>query len=367
MNTAAALFRCPATLGVLMAAACTLEPRNVKVVDDAAVSADGMSVVRDASQDTADAATGSDGAGGVAGGRGDASVDSGAEAGGSSGAGGSGGAAGTAGSAGTGGAAGSAGAADAGASGGVGGTSGAAGSGGVAGLGVGGTAGIAGAAGVGAGGGSGGFDAGPGGAAGQTGIDASDVKLVDAYRVDAPDGGLVVLFEETFNSGLGAFTVVNGCKAPPQWSNGGGYARAEAPQYLGSSSIVSPTITIPANVSNIRLRLLHQVVTQEGHDGAQILISKNGETPTVVTSFTQNGYVHGAIVNPDTCAEEQPGDFPAWSGDLMEEEAEANLSAAPLDVGPGDSVSVRLRIAVDSSFAMGGWDIEWVRLTGTAQ
>jgi hypothetical protein len=198
-------------------------------------------------------------------------------------------------------------------------------------------------------------------------MDASDVGLVDAYRVDAPDGGLVVLFEERFPSGLGAFKVVRGCGEPPQWTNNGGYAHADAPAELGVSSIVSPTIAIPANVSNLRLRLFHQVVTQEGHDGAQILVSINGGVPIVVTSFTLNGYVNGASVNPDTCDEGQLGDFSGWSGDLPEEEAEANLSAAPLNVGPGDSVSLSLRIVVDSSVAIGGWDIEWVRLTGTAQ
>jgi hypothetical protein len=198
-------------------------------------------------------------------------------------------------------------------------------------------------------------------------MDASDARLVDAYRVDAPDGGLVVLFEERFSAGLGAFKVVQGCGDQPQWANAGGYAHADAPAELGVSGIVSPTIAVPANVSNVRLRLFHQVVTQEGHDGAQILVSLNGAAPIVVTSFTLNGYVNGASVNPDTCDEGQPGDFSAWSGDLPEEEAEANLSAAPLNVGPGDSVSVSLRIAVDGSVAMGGWDIDWVRLTGTAQ
>jgi hypothetical protein len=377
-----------------MTAACTIEPRVIERIDGAAGAGGegGTGLVRDASQEASDARAGSDGAGGMggmggAGGGNDASSGGNAGSGGSSGAGGGGGAgaggggggAGTAGSGGTGGGSGSGGAGGAGASGGSGGTSGAAGNAGVAGLGVGGAAGIAGAGGA-AGiagaltGGSGGLDAGTtGGTAGQTGNDAGDVRLVDVNRVDAATGDTVVLFEDTFPlPGLGTFTVVDGCGTPPEWSNGGGngFAHADDPENLGVSSIVSPTIPIPANVSNVRLRLHHQVVTQVGHDGAQVLVSKNGATPQVVTSFTPAGYVNGVSVNADTanCAEGQPGDFPGWSGNLpADSEPEANLSAAAPNVGPGDTVSIRLRIVVDSNTASGGWNVDWVRLTGTVQ
>ena len=232
------------------------------------------------------------------------------------------------------------GAAGAGASGGLGGTGGA---GGIAGLGGAAGAGGAGATGGagGATGGSGGVDAGTtDGSGGQTGMDASDVRIIDAPRSDAPVGSDVVLFFETFDDDLGGFMAVKGCETSPPWRwqrsmSGSGYARAEAPANFGVSSLVSPTIRIPANVSNIRLGLFHQVWTEARHDGAQILVSKNGEMPPRVVEsdrFTLNGYVNGARVNADTCAEGPLGDVPAWSGFLPEEEeTEADLSAAPLE------------------------------------
>ena len=413
-------------MGVLITAACSIEPRSIDIVDGAAGASeqDGTSVMRDASQKANDARAGSGGAGGIggAGGGSDASIDGNAGMGGSSGGAGgtagatgsggaagaggggagSGGAAGATGPGGTAGATGSGGAAGAGASGGIGGTGGAAGNagnasgaGGVAGIaGAGGVAGIAGTGGVagiaGAGGagttggsggvagsgtggttgGSGGFDAGTGGTAGQTGTDASDVRFVDANRVDAPTGSTVVLFVEEFDNQFGSFTIVNGCGSPPDWihfDDVDSYVQAEAPATKGVSSIVSPTIPIPANVSNVRLRMRHQVVTQEGNDGTQVLISRTGQAPMVVESFTPNGYENGISVNPDSCVEGTVGQYPGWSGDLQLGETEANLSAAPLNVGPGDTVSIQLRMAVDSGTAGGGWDVYWVRLTGTVQ
>ena len=80
-----------------------------------------------------------------------------------------------------------------------------------------------------------------------------------------------------------------------------------------------------------------------------------------------NGYVDGMRVNSDDCAEGSRGDFPAWSGDLQLGETEANLSAVAPNVGPGDTVSIHLRIAVDNTIASGGWDVYWVRLSGTVQ
>ena len=382
MNPAAALFRCPAVVGVLMTAACTIDPRDFKIVEsDGAAGAGGQggtSSVRDASQEASDAHAGSGGAGGGTGSGGAAGAGA---TGGRGGTGGTGGAAGGAGLGGGGvagiaGAAGAAGIAGAGGAAGIagaGGTGATGGSGGGAGSGTGGSTGGSGGSAGGSGGttgGAGGLDAGTtGGTAGQTGRDARDIWFVDTSGLD---GGVILLFEEDFESGdLGAFTVSKGCGTPPRWINESGsfgrFARAEAPATLGVNSIISPTIPIPGNVSNIRLRMFHQVVTQEGHDGAQVLVSVNSGPLQLVTNFTPNGYANGASVHPDTCAEGQAGDFDAWSGNLQVSETEANLSAAPYNIGAGDTVAIRFRMLVDSSVAIGGWDIEWVRLTGTVQ
>ena len=145
------------------------------------------------------------------------------------------------------------------------------------------------------------------------------------------------------------------------------FARGEAPARLGVSSIVTPAITIPGNVSNIVLELFHQLTTDEGEDGAQVLVSVNDQPLQLVTDFTPSQGMHGAHVDPDDMCREGPaGSVPAWSGDLMLVKAEANLSDAPYNVRPGDTVKIHFRILVDSDDAGGGWDIEEVRLTGIA-
>ena len=372
-----------------MTAACTFDIRVVQIITDGAAEAGGQggADARDASQDASDARAGADGAGGQ-GGRSDASVDGNAGASGSGGAGkgGAGGSSGSSGSSGTAGAGGSGG------SGGSGGTAGAAGSAGIGGIaGAAGVAGLAGAAGIagltGAGGvagltGAGGTTGGTGGsdggttdgAAGQSGgidagTDARDIWVADSDLVDASDGGTVVFFTENFDSALGAFTVQNDCgTSAPVWSNNAGYAHATDPAILGVSSISSPSVTVPANVSQIRLRLSHKVGTEAGYHGGQLLVSVNSGTPAMVTNFTAGPYVNGSSVNPDTCTERpEPSWVSAWSGNLPEFESEANLSGAPFNVAAGDTVSIRFRMLTDSFNPGNGWDINWVRLTGTAQ
>jgi len=370
-------------VGVLMTAACTFDLRVVQIIDGAAGAAGqgGTGGARDASQEASDARAGASGTAGD-GGRSDASIDGHAGAGGSGGTAGKGGAAGgsgsggVAGKGGSGGSAGSGGAA--GAAGGGGGAAGVAGLGGAAGV-----AGLAGAAGVaglgGAGGSSGGAGGGDGGMTGGTagqsggkdsGTDARDIWIADANPIDASDGGVVVFFEEPFDSTLGSFMVENGCgPSPPIWSNNAGYAHAAEPAERGVSSIHSPTIPVPANVADIRLRMRHKLDTESGYDGGQLLVSINGLTPAVVGTFTVGPYTaEGANPNPETCVDRpEPNWVLAWSGNVAEFESEVNLSAAPFNVVAGHTVEIRFRMLIDDPNAGNGWDINWVRLTGTAQ
>jgi len=184
---------------------------------------------------------------------------------------------------------------------------------------------------------------------------------------DAADGGIIVFYEETFDSALGTFTLENGCgPTPPVWSNIAGYAHAAELATLGVSSIYSPSITVPPNVSDLRLRLSHKVDTDEGYDGGQLLVSINNLPAEVVTTFTAGPYtMEGSNTNPITCeVSPVPSWFPAWSGPLGEFQSEVNLSAAPFNVVGGNTVSIRFRMVVDNQDAGNGWDIDWVRLTG---
>jgi hypothetical protein len=181
---------------------------------------------------------------------------------------------------------------------------------------------------------------------------------------------VVVFFEESFDSALGAFTVENGCgPTPPAWSNNAGYAHAAELAALGISSIYTPAIVVPTGVSNVRLRMRHKHDTEYGYDGGQLLVSINSGPLALVANFTEGPYTQeGAHPNPETCMEySTPSWWPAWSGPGPELESEVALSAAPFNVVPGDTVSIRFRMLVDSRNAGNGWDIDWVRLTASSR
>jgi hypothetical protein len=275
---------------------------------------------------------------------------------------GSGGAAGVGGNAGAGGASGAAGS---------GATAGAGGSGGAAGSGSGGTS-----------GGAGGYDGGAtGGAAGQSG--GGGVGGFDGgTSFDARDGSggsggsggtiITVLFEENFDSDLGSFQVENGCgPSPPLWSNRGGYAHAAELATHGVSSLYGPPVKVPANVGELRLRLRHMADTELGYDGGQLLVDIDGTTMLVrKTDFTLGAYDVGAAIFPDNCElppDELPNWVPAWTGALAEFESEVILTAAPFNVVPGNTISIRFRMLVDDKEGKNGWDVNWVRLISTSQ
>jgi hypothetical protein len=386
MRSVAALFLGAVMVGELATTACTFEPRDIRIADEDGASGAGGQGGAGMTHDA------SGGGSGGAGGRFDASFDgnSGADgSGGTSGAGGAAGNAGAAGSAGLGGAGGAAGrdgAAGSGTSGGTGGAGGntsvggASGAAGAAGTGAtGGTGGSGGAAGTGAGGasgGSGGFDGGTGGAAGRSGAGNGGSDAGTSF--DARDGAggaggsttvIVTFFEEKFDAALGVFKAEDNCgPTPPVWSNSGGYAHAPALAKAGVSTIYSPIIDVPLNASDVRLRLRHKIDTVAGYDGGQLVVVIDGTTRLVKEAdFVLGPYVDGAGHNPDTCFIHDDG-LPGWIGDAWsglpdEFESEVNLSAAPFNILPGSTISIRLRMLVDAKEAGAGWDVNWVKLT----
>jgi hypothetical protein len=197
--------------------------------------------------------------------------------------------------------------------------------------------------------------------------DAADAR--DAAAENVGDGGVVVFFEEPFNSALGTFVVESlVCGAnPPAWSNVAGYAHATEPIDFGMSRIASPHVDVPANVSNIRLRMSHRPNTEPGFDAATLLVSVNRATATQVTSFVTGQYTNGGSANPNTCAAGLfAGQYVGWSGNAVEFISEVNLSAAPFNVGAGDTVSIVFRMTIDELTGGAGWDINWVTLSGTS-
>jgi len=199
-----------------------------------------------------------------------------------------------------------------------------------------------------------------------TPLDAADAR--DGAS-DTADGGVVVLFQENFDSDIGVFTrdaTVCGL-APPVWSNASGFAHASEPIGTGASRIISPTITVPTNVSNVRLRMSHRFNTELGYDAAQLFVSVNGLAVMHVTTFTTGGHVNGGITNPNSCTlGTTAGQFPGWSGNQPEFISEVNLAAAPFNVGADDTVSIVFRMTVDPLMSGAGWDINWVTLSGTS-
>jgi hypothetical protein len=195
--------------------------------------------------------------------------------------------------------------------------------------------------------------------------DASGGDAGDAAR----DGGINVFFEENFDTFLGTFSsplTVCGSNVP-QWSNNAGYAHASEPAGTGISRVSSPIITVPANTSNIRLRMSHRYDIETGWDNAQLLVSINGAALTQVTAFIVGGYTNGGHTNPSNCAlTGTQGQFPGWSGDQPEAISEVDLSAAPFNVGPDDTVRISFQMLTDNSQSGAGWDINWVTLSGTS-
>jgi hypothetical protein len=387
MRSVAALFLGAVMVGELETTACTFEPRDIRIADEDGASGAGGQGGAGMTHDA------SGGGSGGAGGRFDASFDGNSGADGSGGTSGPGGAAGNAGAAGgaaaggSGGAAGRDGAAGSGTSGGTGGAGGntsvggASGAAGAVGTGAtGGTGGSGGAAGTGAGGatgGAGGFDGGTtAGAAGRSGAGNGGSDAGTSF--DARDGAggaggsttvIVTFFEEKFDAALGVFKAEDNCgPTPPVWSNSGGYAHAPALAKAGVSTIYSPIIDVPLNASDVRLRLRHKIDTVAGYDGGQLVVVIDGTTRLVKEAdFVLGPYVDGAGHNPDTCFIHDDG-LPGWIGDAWsgrpdEFESEVNLSAAPFNILPGSTISIRLRMLVDAKEAGAGWDVNWVKLT----
>ena len=182
----------------------------------------------------------------------------------------------------------------------------------------------------------------------------------------APDAGILVFFQENFDTGFGSFSLpVNVCgSGPPQWSPMGGYAHVSDPASTGVSRISSPPVSVPLNASNVTLRMSHKVDTESGYDAGNLLISVNSAPAILVTTFASGGYVNGGQTNPTTCAlTNMPGFYAGWSGNLAEITSEVNLSAAPFNVVPSSTVTIILRMATDSTTSGAGWDINWVTLS----
>jgi hypothetical protein len=203
--------------------------------------------------------------------------------------------------------------------------------------------------------------------------DAADASAdiggsVDA-RTDATDAGGSVFWEEHFDSGLGAFSSpVAVCGVTiPDWTNASGYAHASEPANYGVSRISSPTVTVPANTSNVTLRMSHRFNIEEGWDCAQLLVSKNGGTAIQVTTFIAGSYTNGGAINAATCQlADMEGQYPGWSGNQAEMISAVNLSAAPFSVAPGDTIAVTFRMATDALTGGSGWDINWVTLSASS-
>jgi hypothetical protein len=206
-------------------------------------------------------------------------------------------------------------------------------------------------------------------------VDAGDAGSTtdasDAHdgMADGADGGVVVFFREDFVSDIGVFTrdpTVCGTNAPV-WSNASGWAHASEPTIGGASRILSPVVTVPGNVSNVRLRMSHRYNTELGFDAGQLFVSINNLSFTHVTTYITGGYTSGGNTDPNSCTVSMTGgQYVGWSGTQSEFVSEVNLSAAPFNVGPSGTVRIAFRMTADLAISGAGWDINWVTLSGTS-
>ena len=146
---------------------------------------------------------------------------------------------------------------------------------------------------------------------------------------------------------------------------------APAPATKSTVALISPTIAIPANASNMQLSFWHSYTLQNARDGGKLDFSIDGGAWFDVTasnsglSFASNGYTTniGGTGKQSERSEFENGNQPAWSGNsggfintLVNFTDNAKFA--------GKSLRMRWRLATDTGTASAGWYVDSISLTG---
>jgi hypothetical protein len=146
---------------------------------------------------------------------------------------------------------------------------------------------------------------------------------------------------------------------------------APAPATKSTVELVSPSIAIPANASNLQLSFWHSYDLQTARDGGKLDFSIDGGAWFDVTSassgltFASNGYNTniGGSGKPSDRSEFENGNQPAWSGNsngfintLVNFTDNAKFA--------GKSLRMRWRLATDTGTSSPGWYVDTISLIG---
>jgi hypothetical protein len=162
-------------------------------------------------------------------------------------------------------------------------------------------------------------------------------------------------------------------KAPAVGQDGGGdCAPVAGDDYSGQFSIDSPTITIPAAASGVKLSFEHYVATEAGVDGGQVELSINGGPFQLVApanyiyNYPKTAYAAPPPVGNNT--NPNPTEA-AWTGANVGTPPNAppgswgttiiNLSAL---ANPGDTVKIRFNWSQDGCNGVDGWYVDNIRV-----
>jgi uncharacterized protein with FMN-binding domain len=144
---------------------------------------------------------------------------------------------------------------------------------------------------------------------------------------------------------------------------------AAAPASKTTTSLLSPTIVIPASATNLQFKFWHNFSLQTNRDGGQLQFSVNGGSwfdagsLNSGTDFSNNGY-NATINNSGSPGSRSDfGGQSAWSGN-SNGYIETIVNLTDTATFAGKSFRARWTLATDGSIASTGWRIDNVSLLG---
>ncbi len=183
-----------------------------------------------------------------------------------------------------------------------------------------------------------------------------------------------IVFADDFESGVGGWTVENtGPPTPYDWEpvtnlpfNRPGTAFFCADPMLGDCqsvdesavhALISPIVTLPADLSTPTLAFAHYVETEPRYDGGRVLVRVNGGAwlpipPAAMYYNTVNQSLHFTAQGNTNPLAGQPaftGVGGQWGTTLVDLGALA---------GPGDSIQIRFELGKDGCFGYRGWYVD---------
>jgi hypothetical protein len=144
---------------------------------------------------------------------------------------------------------------------------------------------------------------------------------------------------------------------------------APGPATKTTAYLTSPSVSIPANATNLQLKFWHRYDLQSGQDGGRLELSVGGgawfspEATNSGVSFSSNGYTTTLSNTGNPNARGEFAGRPAWSGN-SNGFVETVLNLNDTAKFAGKSVRLRWGIATNASTASPGWQMDSIALLG---